>query len=174
MGLTRALTVALVILVLDQASKWLIVEVLDLKTRGYIEVAPPFLTFVMAWNTGINFGLFGNDSDTFRWVLIGIAVAISVALAVWARSQTGWRAPAAIGLVIGGAIGNAIDRMHYGSVADFLNMSCCGIENPYAFNIADIAIFLGALVLILFTGTSEKDARDDPAPPGTDGRAGGA
>jgi signal peptidase II len=55
--------------------------------------------------------------------------------------------------LIGGAIGNVIDRIAYGAVADFLNMSCCGIENPYAFNVADIAIFAGALGLVLFTGT---------------------
>ena len=62
------------------------------------------------------------------------------------------------GLLIGGALGNVVDRLAYGAVADFLNMSCCGFSNPYAYNVADIAIFAGAIGLILFTG--EKRPRD--------------
>ena len=60
--------------------------------------------------------------------------------------------PLSLSLILGGALGNVVDRLVYGAVADFLNMSCCGIENPYAFNVADIAIFAGAIGLILFTG----------------------
>ncbi len=62
------------------------------------------------------------------------------------------------GLLVGGALGNVIDRVIYGAVADFLNMSCCGIENPYSFNIADIAIFAGALGLVLFMGKPTPSA----------------
>ncbi|MEO0999244.1 MAG: signal peptidase II [Pseudomonadota bacterium] len=151
-GLSRALSTALAILALDQATKWWIVEAMELKTRGVIEVFPPFLTLVMAWNRGINFGLFASDSETSRWILFGIAVTVSIGLAIWSRRQAGWLIPVAIGLVMGGAIGNAIDRVRYGAVADFLNMSCCGIANPYAFNVADIAIFAGAALLIIFSG----------------------
>ena len=68
------------------------------------------------------------------------------------------------GLVIGGAIGNVIDRLVYGAVADFLNMSCCGFENPYSFNVADISIFVGALGLILLTNDVQPQS-DSPERP---------
>ena len=64
--------------------------------------------------------------------------------------MTDWRGAVLIGLVVGGALGNVMDRILYGAVADFLNMSCCGIRNPYAFNVADIAIFVGAVGLLIF------------------------
>ena len=137
------------IFLVDRITKWLVVEALDLGNRMRIEVLDPYLNFTMAWNDGINFGLFGGDSDLQRWVLIGVALAISAALVVWAmRRREHWLALGA-GIVTGGAIGNAWDRVQYGAVADFLNMSCCGIDNPYAFNIADIAIFVGALVIAI-------------------------
>jgi signal peptidase II len=145
---------AIVIFVLDQALKWLVVVRLDLINRGVIDVWPPFLTLRMAWNRGINFGLFG-DYD-LRWVLIAVALAICVWVVTWARSDRRWPVQVAGGLLVGGALGNVIDRITWGAVADFLNMSCCGIANPYAFNIADIAIFAGAFGLILVSG-GKKD-----------------
>ncbi len=145
---------AVVIFVLDQALKWLVVVRLDLINRGVIEVWPPFLTLRMAWNRGINFGLFG-DYD-LRWWLIAVALAISVWVVVWVRSDRRWPVQVAGGLLVGGALGNVIDRITWGAVADFLNMSCCGIANPYAFNVADIAIFAGAFGLILLSG-GKKD-----------------
>jgi signal peptidase II len=94
-----------------------------------------------------------------RWVLITLAVVISGWVLHWARRDgfTRWGQISA-GLLIGGAAGNVVDRVAYGYVADFLNMSCCGIENPYAFNVADIAIFAGAIGLVLFTGKSQSGA----------------
>ena len=136
--------------VFDQLTKWLIVFALDLRNLGEIDVLPPFLNFRMAWNFGINFGLFAGQSDAARWALIGIALAIVVFVLVWVRREPpGWFGMASAGLLVGGALGNVVDRVLYGAVADFLNMSCCGIENPYAFNVADIAIFAGALGLVL-------------------------
>jgi len=152
-----AATTATAIFVLDQVSKYAIVQYLNLIERGVIEVWPPFLTFRMAWNRGINFGLFANDADFMRWVLIAVALVISGWVWLWIRREgAGRRAQISAGLLIGGAFGNVIDRIVYGAVADFLNMSCCGIENPYAFNVADISIFAGALGLILFTGADGK------------------
>jgi signal peptidase II len=82
-----------------------------------------------------------------RWGLIVISVAISAVLAWWARRRASVPIAWGAGLVIGGALGNAWDRVQYGAVADFLNMSCCGIANPFAFNVADIAIFCGAVLI---------------------------
>ncbi len=142
---------------LDLLSKWLVVEWMDLGHLGRIDVLPPYLNFVMAWNRGINFGIGAGGPELMRWILILLALAISVALVLWvrrrgARDEGIERAPAlawGAGIIIGGALGNAWDRVWYGAVADFLNMSCCGFANPYAFNIADVAIFAGA-VLVAF------------------------
>jgi len=141
----------------DRLSKWWVVEWMDLEYLGRIEVLPPYLNFAMAWNRGINFGIGAGGPDMMRWILILLAVAISVALVWWVRRREGReegneRTPAlawGAGVVIGGALGNAWDRLQYGAVADFLNMSCCGIDNPYAFNIADVAIFAGAALIAL-------------------------
>ncbi|MEO0911946.1 MAG: signal peptidase II, partial [Pseudomonadota bacterium] len=113
--------------------------------------------FQMAWNCGINFGIGASEADWMRWVLIGVAAAICVGIVIWLRRAEGWLVPLSAGMVVGGAIGNVWDRVQYGAVADFLNMSCCGIRNPYSFNVADMAIFAGAIGLVLFTGREEKE-----------------
>lgn len=150
----RILIAAVAVFVLDRVTKFLVVEVLDLASRMQMPVMPPFLNFVMAWNPGINFGLFAGYPQTMRWLLVVLAVAISAALVWWVRRREAnpkKASPPAIawgaGIVIGGALGNAWDRLQYGAVADFLNMSCCGIQNPYAFNVADVAIFAGAALI---------------------------
>ncbi len=157
----RWLTVtALVVFVLDQITKVLVVHVLNLKVLGALDVLPPFLNLRMAWNRGINFGLFAGNADWSRWILILIALLISVWVVWWLRKENEGRlAMISGGLLLGGALGNVLDRLLYGAVADFLNMSCCGFENPYSFNVADISIFLGAIGLILFTGRDKpRDA----------------
>lgn len=136
------LPIFLVTLVIDRLTKWYVVDVLDLKTRLTIDVWPPFLNLVMAWNEGINFGIpLGGPM-----VLIGLALAISAALLFWTARRGSTAIGVGAGLVVGGALGNAWDRAsEWGAVADFLNMSCCGIDNPFSFNVADIAIFVGAV-----------------------------
>lgn len=157
--------VALGIFVLDQVTKVAVVFGLNLIERGVINVLPPYLTFRMAWNQGVNFGLFASGADVMRWVLIAVALAISAWVWHWtAREGQNPRARIAAGLLIGGALGNVVDRVAYGAVADFLNMSCCGIENPYAFNVADISIFAGAIGLVLFTGTPKPPAKRRSTP----------
>ncbi len=147
----------LAILVLDQALKWFVVVGLNLREMLYIEVLPPWFNLTMAWNQGVNFGLFASDSDTTRWMLIALALFISGWVWLWVRrEQGGPMLQVSAGLLVGGALGNVIDRLVWGAVADFLNVTCCGIRNPYAFNVADIAIFAGAFGLILFAG-SKKD-----------------
>ncbi len=137
----------------DQAVKYLVVHILNLRDLGEIDVFPPYLNLRMAWNYGINFGLFAESGNVTRWVLITVALVIAGAVVWWVRNDPPGRIGLiAAGLLVGGALGNVIDRLLYGAVADFLNMSCCGISNPYAFNIADIAIFVGAFGLVLFTG----------------------
>ena len=139
---------SLIVFLVDQASKYIVVQWLDLigKDDGRMSVIPGFIEFRMAWNRGVNFGLFA-DFD-MRWALIGVALAISIGVLIWLyRSGSTRLGYIAAGLLIGGALGNVVDRIVYGAVADFLNVTCCGFENPYAFNVADIAIFAGAIGL---------------------------
>ncbi len=144
---------ALIVFVIDQALKIFVVWWLNLAERGEIDVLPPLLNFRMAWNRGVNFGLFSGDADALRWVLIAVALAISAWVWIWVRRDApSPRTQFLAGLLIGGALGNVVDRVLYGAVADFLNMSCCGIENPFAFNVADICIFVGAAGLVIFAG----------------------
>jgi len=109
-------------------------------------VLPGFIEFRMAWNRGVNFGLFAGYD--MKWVLIAVALVITIAVIIWlARTGTTRLGYIAGGLLVGGALGNGIDRLLYDAVADFLNVTCCGIYNPFAFNVADIAIFIGAVGL---------------------------
>lgn len=149
--LRRTLAVAAVVFVIDRASKIWVVEGLGLAGRGRIDVLDPWLNLTMAWNRGVNFGLLDFGDGGRAW-LIGLALAIVIALTIWARRDRGWPAAIGAGAVIGGATGNVWDRLQWGAVADFLNMSCCGIDNPFAFNVADAAIFVGVAMLILFPG----------------------
>lgn len=145
--------VALVIFLADQASKYYVVHLLNLDRRLAIDVWPPFFNLRMAWNYGINFGLLANDADLLRWGLIVVALVISAAVLWWVhREPLGLWHRIAAGLLVGGALGNVVDRVIYGAVADFINMSCCGIHNPFAFNIADIAVFAGAFGLVFLPG----------------------
>jgi len=146
----------LLTLVLDQVSKVWVVFGLDLANRYEVEVWPGVVTFRMAWNRGVNFGLLSGDGDAGRWILIGIALAISVGVLWWVRGEGDRKVRLSAGVLLGGAIGNVIDRIAYGAVADFLNVTCCGIRNPWSFNVADIAIFAGAAGLVLWAGRAQK------------------
>lgn len=148
----RALFItALLAFATDQVSKLYVMRGLGMQVGDEIEIFAPFLVFVFGWNPGINFGLFSDYPDVMRWVLTALAIGISGVLIWWAqRALSRTVTFVASGLIVGGALGNALDRIVYGAVADFLNMSCCGINNPFIFNVADIWIFAGAFGIILF------------------------
>ena len=153
----RALWItAAVVFSIDQLSKWYIVHFLELDRRLAIDVLPPLLNLRMTWNYGVNFGLFAGDGNATRWILIAVAAVICAAVLWWMRKGQTRLGLVLAGFLIGGAAGNVIDRVIYGAVADFLNMSCCGISNPYAFNVADISIFIGALGLVFFANDTKE------------------
>ena len=147
-------------LLLDQVTKVIVVQWIGLDRIGQMAVLPPWFNLRMAWNRGINFGLFSGEDEITRWVLVVLALAISAWVWRWiGRSHPTPRVQVSAGLLIGGALGNVIDRVAYGAVADFLNMSLPFWENPYSFNVADIAIFAGAAGLVLFTGDGAAKPR---------------
>src|ERR1700756_1524602 len=134
---------ALAVLAIDQATKLWLLFVFDIGHRGAVKVTP-FFDLVLAWNVGISFGWFQNDSPLAQIALMLIKAAAVIVLAVWmARSRT-LLATVALGLIIGGAIGNAIDRFAYGAVVDFALFHVqfgAKTYNWYVFNLADVALF---------------------------------
>jgi len=141
---------AAIVLVLDQASKFWLVRVFDIAHRGTVKLTP-FFDLVLAWNQGISFGWFQNDGQIAQIVLMAIKAVAVVVLGVWmARSRTAL-ATLALGLIIGGAIGNGIDRLIYGAVVDFALFHVRIGENTfnwYVFNLADVAIVAGVAALL--------------------------
>ncbi len=147
---------------LDQVSKYVVIHMMQVALRGPIDVLPPLLRFIYGENHGINFGIGGDAVN--KWVWVAIAAVICGWLLWWVRRAALPLLPRiCAGLVIGGALGNVIDRVLYGYVLDFLNMSCCGINNPFVFNVADIFIFAGAIGLVFFTPDPKKtDPKNAP------------
>jgi signal peptidase II len=141
---------ALAVLALDQASKLWLLFVFGIAHRGAVSVTP-FFDLVLAWNPGISFGWFQNDSAVTQVSLMTIKAVAVIVLAIWmARSRT-LLATVALGLIIGGAIGNAIDRFAYGAVVDFalFHLQIGGnTYNWYVFNLADVAIVAGVAALL--------------------------
>ena len=140
---------ALLALIADQTHKWWMLHVFRIQDKGTVTVTP-FFDLVMVWNKGISYGLFAQDSRAGQAVLIGFACVAVVVLAIWLARTHSALVAAAIGLIIGGAIGNAIDRYVYGAVADFFAFHAFGYE-WYVFNIADAAIVAGVIGLIYDT-----------------------
>ena len=153
---------ALAALALDQASKLWLLFVFDIAHRGAVRITP-FFDLVLAWNVGISFGWFQNDHQVTQIALMVIKAVAVIVLAIWmARSRT-LMATIALGLIIGGALGNAIDRFAYGAVVDFalFHLRIGGnICNWYVFNLADVAIVAGVAALLYdsFVGTPAAKA----------------
>ena len=141
---------AIVTLVLDQASKLWLLYVFEIGQRGRVGVTP-FFDLVLEWNIGISFGWLQSDNQIVQFALMAVKVAAVVALAIWmVRSKT-VMATVALGLIIGGAIGNGIDRLAYGAVVDFalFHVQIGGNTfNWYVFNLADVAIVAGVIALL--------------------------
>jgi signal peptidase II len=148
--LRRGVIAALVVLALDQASKLWLLKIFDIAHKGAVAVTP-FFDLVLAMNPGISFGWFQNDGAVAQIVLLTIKAVAVIVLAIWmARSRT-WLATLALGLIIGGAIGNAIDRFAYGAVVDFalFHLQIGGNRwEWYVFNLADVAIVAGVAALL--------------------------
>ncbi len=151
---------ALVVIVLDQLTKLLVLNAIGIEPVSAIrdgthiaEVLPPVFNLTYVLNTGVSFGLFGGGAG--RWVLSVFSIVVAIVLAVWALRTRRGLLLAAIGLIMGGAIGNVIDRIRFGGVVDFLDFSGTGLF-PWIFNIADSGITVGVVLLILDSFLSER------------------
>jgi signal peptidase II len=141
---------ALLVLVLDQATKLWLLFVFDIAHRGAVEVTP-FFDLVLAWNVGISFGWLQSENQFAQIALMAVKAIAVIVLAIWMARSRNLIATIALGLIIGGAIGNAIDRFAYGAVVDFalLHIQLGGKTfNWYVFNLADVAIVAGVAALL--------------------------
>jgi signal peptidase II len=140
------LLVAVATFLLDQALKAWILYGLRLPESPPIRVGWLF-DLVMVWNRGISYGLFQQHEDWGRYGLVALSVAAAIGLGVWLARNTAWIVALALGLLIGGALGNAVDRLLYGAVADFVLLYWIPVF-PYVFNLADSAIVAGVGLLL--------------------------
>lgn len=141
-----AIVVALATLLLDQATKLFFLFVHDLRIHQPLEIAP-FLELVVVWNRGISYGLFQQETELGRWMLVAVSLVAALFLGVWMMRARTRLLVASLALLVGGAIGNAIDRVAYGAVFDFIHVHV-GTFSWYVFNVADAAIVAGVAGLL--------------------------
>jgi signal peptidase II len=141
--LRLGLVVAATVVVLDQLTKWAILTWLERAIA-----LTPFFNLVVVWNRGVSFGMLDSDGALAPWLLSGLALAVVVALLIWLRQVEHPLPAVGLGLIIGGAVGNVIDRVRFGAVIDFLDVHALGWHWP-AFNVADSAICIGAALLLV-------------------------
>ena len=152
-------TAALIIAMLDQASKLWLYYAYDLAAKSPVKVLP-VVDLVLTWNRGISYGLFQQDSAFGQWALFGVKVAASIFLWAW-LSQAATRLTAfALGLIIGGAVGNAVDRLLHGAVMDFVHLHTPSYGfNWYVFNLSDTAIVAGVALLLYESLQGDRAAK---------------
>ncbi len=137
---------------LDQATKWWVLA--HLMDPPRVIPVTPFFNLVLAWNRGVSFGLLSADHPATPWLLSSLALAVVVGLVVWTTRDRRPGMAASIGFIVGGALGNVVDRLRHGAVTDFLDFHVAGYHWP-AFNLADTAIFVGVALLLLVGGRRE-------------------
>jgi signal peptidase II len=165
--LTRfGLAVAAISAAIDQASKLWLLYVFDLPARAPVRLMP-FLDLVMVWNKGISYGLFQQEGPLGQWVLLAVKVAAVALLMVWLARAGSWLTAVSLGLIIGGAAGNAIDRLFHDGVADFIlfHISTATVHfNWYVFNLADAAIVAGVAGLLYESALGDRAAKEPRSP----------
>ena len=138
---------ALVVMAVDQASKWWILNVIDLPTVGQV-VLLPALNFTWVRNPGVTFGLLTGVGHWSYLVLTAVSLAVVAALGTWLRRAESCLVAIALGVIVGGALSNVIDRLRFGYVVDFIHAHI-GAWSWYVFNVADAAIVCGVAALVL-------------------------
>jgi signal peptidase II len=152
--------VALLVFLADQLSKWLVIGPLKLQTVGQIELLP---IFNLTWteNYGISLGLLTASTDSARWMLVALTSAIAFGVAVWIGRERERGDQVALGMVLGGAMGNILDRVRFGYVADFADLHFGEFRPFLIFNVADAAISIGVVILLLRAFLIRKDRPEE-------------
>ena len=154
--------IAAIMLAVDQANKLWRLNVFDIEARQPVRLAP-FFDVIAARNPGISYSLLSAHSPAGRWALVGFTALATVLIGVWLWRTTTRLVAVALGLIVGGALGNAIDRFSYGWVADFYYFHV-GAFHWYVFNLADVGIVLG-VILLLFDSLGLHAPRPDVKQP---------
>lgn len=145
---TFGFTIALIVFLADQLAKWFVSGPLHLQEVAQITILPIF-NFTWTENNGISLGLFNATTEVGRWMLVGVTSAIAVAVAVWiGRERHRWD-QAALGMILGGALGNILDRVRHGYVVDFADLHFGAFRPFLVFNVGDAAISIGVVILLL-------------------------
>jgi signal peptidase II len=139
---------ALLIFIVDQVSKWFIIGPMNLEAVQNIQLLP-FFDFTWVENRGISLGIAQAQNETHRWILVGVTAAIAVGVAWWIRKEEARGDQLALAMVLGGALGNIVDRTRYGYVVDFLDLHFGTFRPFYVFNVGDAAISIGVVILLL-------------------------
>ena len=151
------LILSALVFVVDQITKWVVLDQYHFSPEGCLEMRSsppcrfveltPFFDLQMVWNRGVSFGLLRADGDLARWGLVALSFVISGVFVWWLKDAQRRMTAVSLGLVIGGALGNVVDRIRFGAVADFLDFN--GLWFPWVFNVADAAITVGAILLVI-------------------------
>ena len=143
----QGLFLAILVLIADQAVKYIMIAPLQLKSKTVIHIMP-FFDFRWAENRGVSMGMLTADTDTQRWMLVGFTALIAVFVAIWMAREKARGDVLALALVLGGAVGNIVDRARFGYVVDYADLHFGAFRPFFIFNLADAAITIGVLILL--------------------------
>jgi signal peptidase II len=149
--------IALIVFGLDQLMKWLVTGPLGINELGDQLVLLPIFNFTYTQNNGISLGLFNAQTDVGRWMLVAVTSAIAVGVAVWIGREKNRIDQAALGMVLGGALGNILDRVRHGYVVDFADLHFGDFRPFLVFNVGDAAISIAVVILLLRAFLTRKD-----------------
>ena len=167
----QAYLFAAMIFAADQISKWFVAGPLGLQLEGqHIDLLPIF-DLTRVHNFGISLGLAQAQNDTQRWLLVAVTAAIALGVAWWIRKEDARGDQLALALVLGGALGNIVDRVRFGYVVDFLDLHFGDVRPFYVFNVADAAISIGVVILLLRAFLIRDTVSKNGAPEGTNEHA---
>ena len=156
--------IALVVLVLDQLTKWLVTGPMGLVQQGDQIYLLPIFSFTLTHNNGISLGLLNATNPVGRWMLVALTTAIAVAVAYWIGREKNRFDQIALGMVLGGALGNILDRSRHGYVVDFLDLHFGAFRPFLVFNVGDAAISIGVVILLLRAFLTRKERPEGEKP----------
>jgi signal peptidase II len=160
----RGFIVAAIIFLVDQLTKWIVTGPLGLNRLGEQLMLLPIFDLTYTENNGISLGLLNATNPTGRWMLVALTSAIAIAVGVWITREKNRTDQAALGLVLGGALGNILDRVRFGFVVDFADLHFGEVRPFLVFNVADAAISIGVVILLLRAFLTRKEPREGSGP----------